>query len=296
MGSTVGLVGITAAQATLTLIFAGSTMWNHLDLLVKLFYTDTPDPTSTISVYNQLPKTPGCFALILLTSYITTGMVEQGMKYILTVRIKKLTPGFRDREGFLLYAVTAAVGFSTVEGIGFIFENTESLPTIIFNVLSRILVGPPCHAAFAYLMAIGVVRRDVYGESLPLWRIMLWPVLLHGSFNFPLSVAMTLMAEDWALVVVKLLVVAIAFPTLALVVQKEMKYITRSLLTPNSTTASGDPHQASDQPVIVNALPVQVIGSLEKNPVDDNDYETVMEPETNQRGQDLAGLRYHSMH
>ena len=58
-----------------------------------------------------------------------------------------------------------------------------------------------------------------------MWRIMALPILLHGGFDFFLILAASLMADDWPLVGVEVVVVAVAFSLLAAAIWREKRHI-----------------------------------------------------------------------
>jgi RsiW-degrading membrane proteinase PrsW (M82 family) len=59
----------------------------------------------------------------------------------------------------LLYAVTGALGFSTVENFGYTMQVTGI--DVLWTALQRIALSTPLHLTCAYLIGVGVVKRDV---------------------------------------------------------------------------------------------------------------------------------------
>ena len=226
---TVGALVVLLLESLLTIIFAAFTLYWQMDEVVKWLLqqgrANASDVEEASDPFAFLSKTAGFFIFIFLVAFIVAGCVEEAMKYALTVRIKRVTPGFADRSGFLLYAVTAALGFSTLENIGYAFQVTAPFYAVLLNIASRILISTPLHLGCGYLTGIGVVRRDVYGEPLPLWRIMGLPVLLHGGFDFFLILAASLMADDWPLLGVELAIVAVAFTSIGLAIRLDKRHI-----------------------------------------------------------------------
>ena len=226
---TVGALIVLLLESLLTLIFASVTLYWQMDEVAKWLLqqggTTVTDGGDASDPFAFLSKTAGFFIFIFLVAFVVAGCVEESMKYALTIRIKRVTPGFADRTGFLLYAVTAALGFSTLENIGYAFQVTTPALAVLLNVASRVLISTPLHIGCGYLTGIGVVRRDVYGEPLPLWRIMGLPVLLHGGFDFFLILAASLMADDWPLLGVELAVVVVAFSAIGVAIRLEKRHI-----------------------------------------------------------------------
>ena len=229
---TLGALIVAFLETLLTVVFASFTLYWQLDELAKWLLQqggpsgaigtaggDSSDPFGFIS------KTVGFFFFIFLVAFCVAGCVEESLKYALTVRIKRLTPGFADRNGFLLYAATAALGFSTFENIGYAYIVTAPALAVLLNIASRVLVSTPLHVCCGFLTGIGVVRRDVYGEKLPLWRVMALPVAIHGAFDFFLILAAALMADDWPLLGVEAAIVVATFVALGVAIWLEMRHI-----------------------------------------------------------------------
>lgn len=106
--------------------------------------------------------------------------------------------------GYLLYAVASALGFSTMENIGYVLTGAlnkggdDSALGVFLNTCGRAFISTPLHVMTGYLIGLQVVRRDVFGESLPLWRVMGWSVFFHGTFDFGLFVIMVLQKQLWS--------------------------------------------------------------------------------------------------
>lgn len=55
---------------------------------------------------------------------------------------------------------------------------------VFLNTCGRAFIATPLHVLTGYLIGLQVVRRDVFGERLSLFRVMGWSVFFHGSFDF----------------------------------------------------------------------------------------------------------------
>jgi RsiW-degrading membrane proteinase PrsW (M82 family) len=146
--------------------------------------------------------TPALFFFLFLLSYISAGCVEESLKYWCTNRIKgKYRPAYRAMHGICIYAVAAALGFSTIENIGYVVGpalakgGDSSFVAVLLNTLGRTCISTPLHLLTAYLIGLNVVRRDILGEPLNIVQVMGWPVFFHGTFDFGLFLVMALQSK-----------------------------------------------------------------------------------------------------
>jgi RsiW-degrading membrane proteinase PrsW (M82 family) len=218
-------------------------LWDQLPTLMEEFIPQGDGVSKDANdIFSAVKPTVGFYVLIFILAYISAGCCEEGMKYILATRVKKWTPGFRDRDGFLLYAVAGALGFSTVENIGYAFNSLTPWYAALVGVLTRVIISTPIHVCCAYLVGIGVVRRDVFGERLRLWRILAVPVVLHGSFDFFLMIAAaTLESDSLDLLLIECAVVAVTGVALGLAIRWEKRKIAGEppSLLPSAAAAGG---------------------------------------------------------
>lgn len=144
------------------------------------------------------PESPQLFLFLFLLAFVSAGIVEESLKYYLTNSIRKQRPAYRRLRGFLLYACAAALGFSTVENIGYVLGGAHSDYTflgIALNALGRTCISTPLHVMTGYLIGLQVIRRDLLHEPLNLTQVMGWSVAFHGAFDFGLFVIMALQSH-----------------------------------------------------------------------------------------------------
>ena len=146
----------------------------------------------------NLPESPALFIFLILLSYVSAGMVEESLKYYCTNSIKEHRPSYRVLHGWGLYAIASALGFSTVENIGYVLQGAlgsgidGSLLGVFLNTLGRTCISTPLHLMTGYLIGLQVMRRDILGESLNIVQVMGWSVFFHGTFDFCLFTIMVL--------------------------------------------------------------------------------------------------------
>ena len=131
---------------------------------------------------------PGSLIYIFLDNFVCTALVEEGGKYFV---LKKLTwnhPAFDYTFDAVVYAVTAALGFATLENILYVFEG--GIGTAIF----RAILSVPGHAidgvfmgSYYGLAKLCEVRGEQQGRSWHLRLALLVPTLMHGFYDFCLE-------------------------------------------------------------------------------------------------------------
>lgn len=88
---------------------------------------------------------------------------------------------------YLDYALTAALSFSTVETLGFMYVASETLheswPKLLLTLAER-MVGTLGHSTCAALTAMRATRRDCYGEQISWFGVIAPAVFFHGLFDF----------------------------------------------------------------------------------------------------------------
>ena len=131
---------------------------------------------------------PGSLVYLLLDNFVCTALVEEGGKFFV---LKKLTwnhPAFDYTFDAVVYAVTAALGFATLENILYVFEGGIS------TAILRAILSVPGHAIDGIYMGsyYGLAklcdgRGDRQGRGRHLRRALLVPTLMHGFYDFCLE-------------------------------------------------------------------------------------------------------------
>ena len=126
------------------------------------------------------------WAFLFVLAFVAAGAVEEMMKYY-GLQYARRYGRVAHPMNYITLAMAASLGFSTVEGIGFVYvmvQDGQTLDRIVLTVLERVVHGPPTHALGAGLIGLNVIRRDVRGERLSLPRVTGLSALFHGGFNF----------------------------------------------------------------------------------------------------------------
>ena len=129
----------------------------------------------------------------VLENFIGIALVEEGCKYLFLRRKTWNHPEFNYRFDAIVYSVVVSMGFAALENVMYVFESGLSV------ALLRAVTSIPGHAIFAVYMGY------YYGQAKYLDRqgdtegrrrygllCLLVPVLLHGFYDFTLSVEI-----DW---------------------------------------------------------------------------------------------------
>lgn len=125
---------------------------------------------------------------IIFQAFIIAGLTEEFMKRLVVMKIAFKHPAFNEKMDGIIYCAFAALGFAAIENILYLTSYFQDTPSV---ALYRAVFSVPGHMLFAitmgYYLALSkyaespALSRKYYGRSL------LYPVLLHGTFNTILS-------------------------------------------------------------------------------------------------------------
>ncbi|KAK5128572.1 hypothetical protein LTR85_003243 [Meristemomyces frigidus] len=134
------------------------------------------------------------FALLASFTYMLAGGLEELLKYAPIVymrpRVPASTPKVIRAKLYLQYALAAALGFSTLENVGFTMaalKSGERAPGTAVTVAERVTLSAPGHMLCAAMLAINAVDEEGSERGArSLWRTLGTSVLYHGRFHFML--------------------------------------------------------------------------------------------------------------
>lgn len=131
---------------------------------------------------------PGSLAYLLVDNFIVTALVEEGGKYFVTKKLTWKHPAFDYTFDAVVYAVTASLGFATLENICYVMDSG------VGTAIMRAIMSVPGHAIDAVYMGsyYGLAKLcqrtgDKKGMKRNLRRALWIPVLLHGFYDFCLE-------------------------------------------------------------------------------------------------------------
>lgn len=126
---------------------------------------------------------------MILEYFIAVALVEEGCKMFMLKKITWNNKAFNYRFDAIVYAVSVGMGFAILENIIYVFQNG------LMTALIRAVLSIPGHASFAICMGIFYAeakRAEAMGNKRKkrnnLRAALLFPVLMHGFYDFALSV------------------------------------------------------------------------------------------------------------
>jgi RsiW-degrading membrane proteinase PrsW (M82 family) len=124
----------------------------------------------------HLPKNSKAF----YTAFIVAGFTEETIKYLAFLLLIWRNKNFNEKFDGIVYAVFISLGFAAVENISYVIQFGERTGYI------RALASVPAHALFGVTMGyyFGLAKFYTGQRSLFLIRAILYPVILHGIFDF----------------------------------------------------------------------------------------------------------------
>lgn len=126
---------------------------------------------------------------VLVENFIFVGLIEEACKYKLCKMASWKSKEFDYRFDGIVYALFASMGFAIIENIFYVVQNGFA------NGIVRALVSLPGHASFGIVMGIYYgqaklceYQNDKAGKKSNLFKAVMIPMLLHGFFDFALSI------------------------------------------------------------------------------------------------------------
>ncbi|EKX38164.1 hypothetical protein GUITHDRAFT_115711 [Guillardia theta CCMP2712] len=150
---------------------------------------DTDPLTDIESAYGiVIKRSPGFYLFIALMAYVIAAGTEESLKYFTPLRFQACRNS-SSKFVFLVCAVSCALGFSTVENMGYAMgsrgeEGQASLSARAYTAYSRAVVAITAHGVCGGLVGVGLTKKHVLGKSWGFPRILLPSLLVHGTFDF----------------------------------------------------------------------------------------------------------------
>jgi len=121
--------------------------------------------------------------MILFISFVMTGFIEEGLKYLVVKKIIYNDPNFNEVMDGITYAIIASLGFAMIENVFYVVSGGYTI------AVSRALISVPAHAMFSGIMGYYIGKSKI-NEACGikcqrlLWKGFLIAVFYHGLFNF----------------------------------------------------------------------------------------------------------------
>ena len=120
----------------------------------------------------------------LKTAFFGAAIPEECAKLLMLWLLLRHCAEFDERYDGIVYAVAVGLGFAALENIQYVIAAGADW----FHVsLSRALFAVPGHFAFAVVMGYYYSLNHFYGDAAPAGtrvKMILYPVLLHGTYDF----------------------------------------------------------------------------------------------------------------
>jgi protease PrsW len=115
--------------------------------------------------------------------FIVAGATEEAFKYLMVFILIWRNRNFNEKFDGIVYAVSVALGFATVENIFYVFSGNSLQVGLL-----RAFTAVPGHTVFGIVMGfyLGLARFSPDRRSRYLLRAFTVPWLLHGVYDFML--------------------------------------------------------------------------------------------------------------
>jgi len=125
-------------------------------------------------LYGKIPKAAW-------DGYIVAGATEEAFKYLMVFILIWRNSNFNEKFDGIVYAVSVALGFATVENLFYVFSQNSMQVGLL-----RAFTAVPGHTIFGIVMGfyLGLARFDQSNRTKWLLKAFLIPWLLHGTYDF----------------------------------------------------------------------------------------------------------------
>jgi len=116
----------------------------------------------------------------LWTAFIVAGTTEELFKFLALFIMIWANKNFNEKFDGIVYAVFISLGFALVENVMYVIQGGLNVALI------RALTAVPAHALFGVVMGyyFGLARFLEGERAIYLVRAILWPIILHGFYDY----------------------------------------------------------------------------------------------------------------
>ena len=137
---------------------------------------------------NSISAATGIYGVIF-QSFIIAGLTEEYMKRQVVLKVAYNNPAFDEKLDGIIYCAFAALGFAAIENVLYLISYYPTDPSIAFY---RAVFSVPAHMLFGvtmgYYLSLAKYCTDPVMCRKYFQRSLYYPVLMHGTFNFLLSI------------------------------------------------------------------------------------------------------------
>lgn len=143
----------------------------------------------------------GSYAFAFVDTFIVTGLAEELFKFLALRILTFKSSEFNCKFDAIVYAVFVSMGFAAFENVFYLIDGTFT------DAMLRAFTSIPGHACFAVFMGYFYSKAkygSLYGNKKMVRKnsflAILVPVILHGIYNFLLSVDENVVGENASLI------------------------------------------------------------------------------------------------
>jgi RsiW-degrading membrane proteinase PrsW (M82 family) len=122
-------------------------------------------------------------------AFFVAALVEELLKYF--VALWGLSRA-QNCAAAVVYSLAGALGFASLENCLYIMSSGLGIAGF-GTALARSVVSVPLHASTGIIIGVCLGRRKFKGVHMPAWKVLRFPILVHGMFDFAL-----MSASAWA--------------------------------------------------------------------------------------------------
>ncbi len=128
---------------------------------------------------NQMPELSNT-GTAFYNAFLVAGFTEELFKYLAFIFLIWTNTNFNEKFDGIVYAVFISLGFAGIENILYVFHHGE------FVGYTRMVISVPAHALFGITMGyyLGLAKFYKKNRGIHLFRSFVYPVVLHGIFDF----------------------------------------------------------------------------------------------------------------
>ena len=134
---------------------------------------------SELGISLGLDESPNMF-MTFLFAFFVVALAEEGAKFLFLRFYIFPKKEFNDPYDGIIYAVMIGMGFAAFENLLYVAQGGVSV------ALMRMLTAIPAHAVVAVIMGyyVGLAKFDLTHRSELIRKGLLYPILLHGAYDF----------------------------------------------------------------------------------------------------------------
>ncbi len=160
---------------------------------------------------------------IFISAFISAALIEECLKYWMVKRFVFHKPYFDEVIDGIVYAVTASLGFATLENILYIFGDPEGLSVAIIRAFTAVPAHALDGALLGYFLGLAKFAPEPGMRKKLIRRGLLYAITFHGLYDFFLFTDTLL-----ALLIIPLLLIQFRLVQIAIVQsfqEKPLHYI-----------------------------------------------------------------------